>query len=107
MTEASQRALKPTLVTLGIADVAAALEAIDWAVIVFDIKAALQLETNAQIAAMLNLPVTTVQSWIDRGTAPRYATGATLIELHARACGVEQTKKRLEEFRERSTRSAS
>lgn len=107
MTDASQKALKPMMVALGIADVAAALEAIDWAVIVFDVKAALELENNAEVARMLNLPKTTVQSWIDRGTAPVYANGAMLLELHARACGAEKTQMRLREFRERATRSAS
>lgn len=107
MTDASAKAMKPLLVGLGIADIAVALEGIDWAVIVFDIKAALGMERNAEVAEIVNVPASTVQTWIDRGTSPRYATGAMLLELHARACGEDKTKKRVAESGERAKRSTS
>lgn len=99
--------MRPLMVRLGTEDIAPILRHIDWAVLVFDIKATLGLKHNPQIAALINKPPTTLQSWIDRGSEPPYSDGAAILELHSRACGEEKTRMRLGQFRERATRSAS
>jgi len=90
-----------------IGEVAVLPRFVDWPVIVIDIKTALGLVHDSQVAELVNIPISTLRAYLDRGSEPLYWCGAAIIELHTRACGLDQTQLRLREFRERATRSPS
>jgi hypothetical protein len=106
--------LTDTTPRIGIGEVPALTRYVDWRVICEDINRALGMPPNSRvrIAEFLNVPPSTVQRWMEERESKRvedigYASGEALLELHRRLLGPDETLRRLREFRERATRSAS
>lgn len=67
---------------------------LNWPAIMDDIRNAGCSVYRA--AKTLGRPETTVWSWT-RGVEPTYSNGAALLQLHAKYCGEDATKKRCTE----------
>lgn len=78
----------------------------EWPVIITDIMLALQLEHQAQVADIINVPRSTFNRW-PHGSEPYWSHGNALMALHTQACGQDKTQERLRQFRERAIKAPS
>ena len=67
---------------------------VDWRAVLEDLRAA--GVSGYRLAEIMLISRSTVQGW-EGGSEPSHSYGAAILEVHARFCGVDATKRRITE----------